>query len=149
MEQPMRPGIRLGSTLGVAVAATALLITVMSVQAPSASATSTATPYAQSVTVLAPEVVRTRVGTGRHGQPVEVASLAAKVSYADLDLTRPSDQKVFKDRIWSGARAACRELAAKTPLKIYDIPHDPACAADAASAALKVADEVIAAANQG
>ena len=98
--------------------------------------------------MLAPEVARERVGTGRHRQPIMVASLAMKVSYADLDLTKASDQKVFKDRIASKEREACQELDRKTPMKILQPPVNTPCIGDAISEATKVADEVIAAANQ-
>ena len=138
---------RLG--LVIAGAAAALIGAFPLIHAASASATATAAPYSESVTVLAPEVVRRPVGTSRHGRGIriEVASLAKPVSYADLDLTKSGDQQTFKDRIWSGARAACRQLNSETP-SMYQAPTESPCAADAASEALKVADEVIAAANR-
>ena len=134
--------------LAVVAGTAALIATLPSVHAPTASAAPSASPYGESVTVLAPEVVRVRVGRGRHNQPVEVASLALKVSYSDLDLKKASDQKVFKDRIMTTAREACRKLDAQTPLQIMQPPVNTPCIGDASTQALKVADEVIAAANQ-
>ncbi len=135
--------------LGLTVAAGALLIAALpSIHVATAAAPSATAPYEQSVTVLAPEVSRERVGTGRHRQPIMVASLTAKVSYADLDLTKASDQKVFKDRIMSSARTACQELDRRTPLKMMQPPVNTVCIGDATVEGLKVADEVIAAANQ-
>ena len=137
--------------LGLTVAAGAALVAALpSIHAATATAAapSPTGPYEQTVTVLAPEVTRERVGTGRHRQPIMVASLTAKVSYADLDLTKASDQKVFKDRIMNKARETCQELDRQTPLKILQPPVNTVCIGDATSEALRVADEVIAAANQ-
>jgi UrcA family protein len=143
----MRAAVSNGLKLGGAVAAGVLLAgVVQSLHAQPAPAPTTAS-YVQEVPVLAPEVVRQRTGTGRYGRPVEVSTLAMAVSYADLDLTRASDQKVLKDRIWSKARTACHELDARTPRKVYQAPNTGACTADAASESLKVAEQVIAAAN--
>lgn len=140
------PVTRLGLTLAAGATLAGALVLM---HAADAAATATAAPYAQSVTVLAPEVVRTKVGMNRrgYGVPVEVASLAVKVRYSDLDLTKAADQKAFKDRIWTSARTACKQLNAQTP-SMYQAITDTACASDAASEALRVADEVIAAANR-
>jgi UrcA family protein len=137
--------LKLGLT---ALAGAALIAALPSMHAATAAPTPATGPYSQDVTVLAPEVVRERVGTGRHRQPIMVASLAMKVSYADLDLTKASDQKVFKDRIVSKAREACQDLDRRTPLKIYQPPVNTPCIGDAIAEANRVADEVIAAANQ-
>jgi UrcA family protein len=137
--------LRVGLT---ALAGAALIAALPSLQAATAATTPATGPYGQEVTVLAPEVVRERVGTGRHRQPIMVASLAMKVSYADLDLTKASDQKVFKDRIVSKAHEACQSLDRQTPVKIFQPPVNTPCIGDAISEATKVADEVIAAANQ-
>jgi UrcA family protein len=135
--------LKLGLT---ALAGAALIAALPSIHA--ATAAPATGPYSQDVTVLAPEVVRERVGTGRHRQPIYTASLAMKVSYADLDLTKASDQKVFKDRIVSKAREACQDLDRRTPVKIYQPPVNTPCIGDAIAEANRVADEVIAAANQ-
>ena len=59
--------------LGLTVAAGAALIAVLpSIQVATAAAPAATAPYEQSVTVLAPEVARERVGTGRHGQPIKI-----------------------------------------------------------------------------
>jgi UrcA family protein len=131
-----------------AAAGAALIVALPSMHAATAATTAATGPYHQEITVLAPEVVRERVGTGRHRQPVMVASLTATVSYADLDLTKASDQKVFKDRIMSKARETCQELDRRTPVKILQPPANTVCIGDATVEALRVADEVIAAANQ-
>jgi UrcA family protein len=145
----MRLTHRLVLNLGVTVAASAALIAALaSMHAATAATTSATGPYEQAVTLVAPEVARERVATGRHRQPVMVASLAMKVSYADLDLTKASDQQVFKDRIMSRAREACQELDRRTTLTILQMPANTPCIGDASVEALKVADEVIAAANQ-
>jgi UrcA family protein len=145
----MRLSAPLVLRFGLALATGGALVAALpSMQAASAAATAALAP-AESVTVLAPEVVRTRVGTSRHGRGVriEVASLELKVDYSDLDLTKASDQKAFKDRIWSTAREVCKRLNAQTP-SMYQPPTNTPCAGDAASEALKVADEVIAATNR-
>ena len=141
----MRAAISSGLKLGAAAAAGLLLAGV--VQSLHAQPASAPPAYVKDVPVVAPEVVRERVGRGRHGQPVEVAYLARSVSYADLDLTKPSDQKVLRDRVWATARTACRELGARTPLTLYQTPADAPCVGDAGRASQKIADQVIAAAN--
>ena len=143
----MRAFISSGLKLGAAAAAGLFLAgVVQSLHAQPATAPPPA-GYVKEIPVLAPEVVRERVGRGRHGQPVEVASLARSVSYADLDLTKPSDQKVLKDRVWATARTACRELGARTPLTLYQTTADAPCVGDAGRASQKIAEQVIAAAN--
>jgi UrcA family protein len=141
----MRVAISTGLKLGGAVAGTLLLAGV--VQSLHAQPAPPPPGYTQEIPVLAPEVVRQRVGTGRHRQPIEVASLTMPVSYADLDLTKPAGQKVLKDRIWAQAREACRQLNARTPVRLFGAPGGEPCIADAASESLKIADQVIAAAN--
>ncbi|HWF76977.1 MAG TPA: UrcA family protein [Caulobacteraceae bacterium] len=145
----MRLAEPLAIKIGFAALAGAALIAMLpSRHAATAAATPESGPYSQDVTVLAPEVVRERVGRGRHLQPVYVASLSMKVSYADLDLTKASDQKVFKDRITAKAREACQDLDRRTPVKIYQPPVNTPCIGDAIAEANRVADEVIAAVNQ-
>jgi UrcA family protein len=135
--------------LSLAAAGGAALLSVLpSIHVAAAATTAATAPYGEQVTVLAPQVSRVRVGTGRHNQPVEVASLAMNVSYADLDLTKPSDQQEFKDRITNTAREACQELDRQTTLQILQPPVSTDCIGDASMEALKVADQVIAAANQ-
>jgi UrcA family protein len=102
----------------------------------------------EEITVVAPELVRQEAGRGRHGQRIEVVSLTKKVSYADLDLTKPSDQTELRNRIRTTATAACKELDARTkPNLLYAPPGEHVCLSDATAESMKLANQVIAAAN--
>ena len=73
----------------------------------------------EQVTVVAPRVVRTRV----HGLPdqhggmgyYDLLTLSHQVSYADLNLALPADEKTLEQRIGDTANEICEQLAASPP----------------------------------
>ena len=81
-------------------------------------------------------------------RPIEVVSVNRSVSYADLDLAKPSDEKIFTGRIDQAAKDACAALDKRYPKNIY-IPVSPEenCVKNAAGNAMRIAEEVIAAAK--
>lgn len=82
-------------------------------------------------------------------RPIEVVSVNRSVSFADLDLTKDADAATLGKRINDAAADACRVLDQRYPKKTY-IPVSPNddCAANAAGNAMKIANQVIAAAKQ-
>ena len=107
------------------------------------------------VVVTAPSVVfhelksaaASRVLGRGMARSVSVITVNRSVSYADLDLTK--DAAIFEKRINDAAAEACRVLDKRYPKSVY-IPVSPNedCAANAAANAMKVANQVIAAAKQ-
>ena len=97
----------------------------------------------------APAGAGSRVLGGGMLRPIEVVSVNRSVSFADLDLSKDADAATLGKRINDAAADACRALDRRYPKKTY-IPVSPNedCAANAAANAMKVANQVIAAAKQ-
>jgi UrcA family protein len=113
----------------------------------SAEASSPA-PVAESVTVIAPRVVRRHAtGAGQFGgSPIEVLSVSLAVSFADLDLTKQTDVDQFRKRIMHASLDACDRIEAQYPSNIYvPVSANHNCPDNTAREALSVADEIIAA----
>ena len=109
------------------------------------------------VTVTAPSVVfhesKSSAGTRATGggmlRPIEVISINRSVSYADLDLTKTTDVNTFTKRIDDAAKDACAVLDTRYPKNIYiPVAPDDNCAKNAAGNAMRIADQVIAAAKK-
>lgn len=62
------------------------------------------------VTVRAERPTKEIVGRSATGEPIYQVQLSNVVSYADLELTIPSNEKVFKQRVRDAARNVCVEL---------------------------------------
>src|SRR5580704_7466940 len=100
----------------------------------------------ENVTVVAPYIThetQTNLGVGNRGI-YDVNSLTKEVSYADLDLSKSSDDDRFFQRINDTAKEACAELKAKYP----DPPHAPVtddnqCMKQATDQAMLVANSLI------
>lgn len=71
-----------------------------------------ATPLLEGITVTAPRVVHKKVQTGRREW---VTELSARVSYADLDLAKPEDQKTMEGRVAEAATRICQQLSGVYP----------------------------------
>ena len=109
------------------------------------------------VVVTAPSVVfhdtkapaGSRAAGGGMLRPIEVVSVNRSVSFADLDLSKDADAATLAKRVNDAAADACRALEQRYPKKTY-IPVSPSedCAANAAANAMKIANQVIAAAKQ-
>jgi len=140
-----RPGV---------IAASALVGGLLALAAPTLAQTPSVSPSAQvptaeSVTVVAPRVVRREVAGGPtrfSGSPVEVLSASRTVSFGDLDLTTQAGADEFRQRIMYGALAACDEIEAEYPSNIYvPVSSSHNCPDATARAGLATAEEVIAA----
>ena len=117
---------------------------------------STETAQHEVVVVTAPSVVihesKAAAGSRARGRgmlrPIEVVSINRSVSFSDLDLSKASDVATFRKRIHDAASEACRVLDQRYPKAVY-IPVSPNenCAANASDNAMKIADQVIAAAK--
>ncbi len=110
----------------------------------------------EQVIVVAPYVVRraivspagNRATGGGMLRPLDVISVDRSVSFSDLDLTQTKDDATFEKRINDAAADACREIDKRYPKNVY-IPVSPNqdCVGIAAGNAMKIADELIAAAH--
>lgn len=108
------------------------------------------------VTVTAPSVViheskapaGSRATGGGMLRPIEVVSVNRSVSFADLDLTKSGDVAIFTKRIDDAAKDACATLDKRYPKALYiPVSPDENCAKNAAGNAMRIADQVIAAAK--
>ncbi len=95
----------------------------------------------QEITIIAPEVVRKTTGRESRGQPIEIVTTTQQVEFADLDLSKPQDADILKQRIKDAAREACRRLDQSAPLgRTYSDP--PGCEAKATMEPLALADQL-------
>jgi UrcA family protein len=78
---------------------------------------------------------------GQSRGSAEIAFIAHRVSYSDLDLATPADVVELRERIAASAQAACEQLAALVPLADLDTAS---CVRDAIRDATERADGVIA-----
>lgn len=119
---------------------------------PGSDTSAAPTPAADSLTVVAPRVVRHEVtgGTARFsGSPIEVLSVTHAVSFADLDLTTQAGVDQFRQRIMYAALDACDRIDAEYPPNIYvPVSANQNCPDATARAALQVADQIIAASRR-
>ncbi len=119
---------------------------------PASDASGPPTPTAESLTVVAPRVVRHEVtgGTARFsGSPIEVLSVTHPVSFADLDLTTQAGVDQFRQRIMYASLDACDRIDAEYPPNIYvPVSANQNCPDATARAALQVADQIIAASRR-
>ena len=95
------------------------------------------------VVVTAGREVKTPAGQSYIGTPLEIISIARRVSYADLDLRSASGAAELQKRVNDTAQAACKELDKLYPLTEKD---SPACTKKATDAGLSEARAAIAAA---
>jgi len=51
--------------------------------------------------------------------PEFTVSVSQRVSFADLDLSRPNDVTKLRDRVTTAAKDSCRELDARFPRNVY------------------------------
>jgi UrcA family protein len=101
----------------------------------------------EEVTVTAPRQVHQTYVVGRSpstGAPIEVTTISRAVSYADLDLSKPSGAAELRSRIDDTAKGLCKELDKLYPME----PKDRSCVKKAADGAMEQADKVIAAASK-
>jgi UrcA family protein len=100
----------------------------------------------EQVTIVAPYITHETqkvMGSGNKGV-YDVNSLTKEVTYADLDLSKQSDDDRFIQRINDTAKETCAELKAKYP----DPPHAPVtsdqeCIKTATDQAMMVATSLI------
>ena len=95
------------------------------------------------VVVTARREVTTPAGQSYTGTPVQLISIARRVSYADLDLNSASGAAALEKRVGETAQATCKELDRLYPLTDKD---SPACTRKATDAGLQQARAAIAAA---
>ena len=111
----------------------------------------------ETVTVVAPYIVRRAAMTPATGTPaagggmarqIEVVSVDRAVNFSDLDLNQPAGAAMLEKRIKDAAAEACREIDKRYPKTVY-IPVSPNqdCVGIAAGNAMKIADELIAASH--
>jgi UrcA family protein len=100
------------------------------------------TQVSSEVTVQADRPTDKVVGRSQMGAPVLLTSVQYRVSYSDLELSIPSNAKVFKARVRDAAREACADLG-----KLYPISTGDDCARKAEEGVTPQVQSAIAAAE--
>ena len=96
----------LALTAGLALAAAPAL-------AKQSDAAQQASQSTEQLTVVAPQIMHSELYTAKGGvEGYPVVTLSRRISYADLDLTRPADAKRLDKRIDAAADQICADLAA-------------------------------------
>jgi UrcA family protein len=103
----------------------------------------TAAQTVKEITVEAPRTVTRQVGQNDYGAPILVTTVKIRVSYADLDLSKPSGADALQTRIDAAAKDACHELD-----KLYPFDPDANCVRSVVKAAAPQAQAAIAAVRQ-
>ena len=75
----------------------------------------------EEITVSGPYTVSKEMTKQSLGgeMPQFAVSVSQRVSYADLDLSKPDDVTKLRDRVTMAAKDSCRELDARFPPNIY------------------------------
>jgi len=75
-----------------------------------------ANAYAQAMEVVTVEAMREIVvGRTARGATIRELSIRSRVSYADLDLTKPADVTTLEQRVKETAQSTCREIKVDVP----------------------------------
>ena len=101
----------------------------------------------EEITVSGPYTVSKEMTKRSLGgeMPEFTISVSQRVSYADLDLSKPDDVTKLRDRVTMAAKDSCRELDARFPPNIYHPVGDAsrrACIRDTTGQALARLDTV-------
>ncbi|HUO13116.1 MAG TPA: UrcA family protein [Caulobacteraceae bacterium] len=126
------------------------MLTSAALAQPAPAAPGSAAAVTESLTVIAPKVVRreTPGATQFVGAPIEVLSLSRAVNFGDLDLTKQAGVDEFRRRIMYASLAACDAIEAEYPSNIYvPVPAAQNCPDRTATQAFVLADEIVAAAR--
>jgi UrcA family protein len=102
------------------------------------------TQVSGEVTVQAERPTTKVVGRSSSGIPIVLASVQYRVSYADLELSIPSNAKVLKTRVRDAARDACADLS---KLDAISVSGSNECSAKAEERAMPQVLSAIAAAE--
>lgn len=92
------------------------LLAVLTMTAASTVAIAAESQITEHVIVEAGRPTAKVVGRSATGAPIEEVSLSARVTYSDLELSIPSNAKVFKQRVHDAAREVCDRLEQMYPL---------------------------------
>jgi len=93
------------------------------------------------IVVVAPREMVKTVGRSTIGAPIKEVSLSLTVSYAGLDLAKPSDYAELEKRINDAAAEACKQLDQMYPL----MEEDKTCATKAADGGMTELKAIVAA----
>lgn len=75
-----------------------------------------ANAYGQAMEVVTVEAMREIVvGRTARGATIRELSIRSRVSYADLDLTKPADVTTLEKRVKETAQSTCREIKVDVP----------------------------------
>lgn len=75
-----------------------------------------ANAYGQAMEVVTVEAMREIVvGRTARGATIREMSIRSRVSYADLDLTKPADVTTLEQRVKETAQSTCREIKVDVP----------------------------------
>jgi UrcA family protein len=114
-----------------------------------ALAIASGTAVAQQSSEIVVEAPRVERSAGRTptGSPVDIISVAHRVSYRDIDISTNSGARALEQRIKDAAKAACKEIDTLYPIK-DPVPGDPPCEKAATDKAMVQARAAIAAAEK-
>jgi UrcA family protein len=99
---------------------------------------------AETVIVVAPYLVLKKDVQSDVRTPVLYTSLSGTVSYADLDLKKPADDRIFQARIHETAQMLCKRLDALYAPGVYVPLSGQDCVKTSTERAMMVAKDIIA-----
>lgn len=98
--------------------------------------------YGQAMEVVTVEAVREIiVGKSAIGAPIKELSIRSRVSYADLDLTKPADVATLEKRVKDIATSTCKEIKVYVPAEGSTVDKCIEQAIDGATAQIQKAIE--------
>ena len=78
--------------------------------------------FGQAMEVVTVEAVREIiVGKSTIGAPIKELSIRSRVSYADLDLTKPADVATLEKRVKDTATSTCKEIKVDVPVEGWTV----------------------------
>lgn len=81
-----------------------------------------ASAFGQAMEVVTVEAVREIiVGKSTIGAPIKELSIRSRVSYADLDLTKPADVATLEKRVKDTATSTCKEIKVDVPVEGWTV----------------------------
>lgn len=128
----------IGGTVFVAGLASLGILAGAAVAQPGSSST-------ESITVYAPYIAHQKMPANAKGTVYSVLSLLGTASYADLDLSKPSDGAVLKQRVRDTAKTLCDTLKAKYPEAVYVPVSSGDCVKTATNESMETVDLLLSA----
>jgi UrcA family protein len=97
----------------------------------------------ERITVVAPYIAQRLSTPDAKGAVFSVLSNTSTVSYADLNLAKPSDDAVFKKRVSDTAKDLCTQLQTRYPQTMYEPVVSADCVKTATNEAMQTVNLLI------